>query len=180
MHAQNNTAADTIDECIYAVAQGYDQALERLYNLTSGAVYAYALSVTKNIDDAKDILHDTYIKVYESAHNYESRNKPMAWIFTIAKNLCYTKFRQQAHFADVSDEDLEKQFACENINSDDKLTVMQMLSTLADDERQIVVMHAMSGLKHKDIARILNIPLSTTLSKYNRAIKKLQKIFKEG
>jgi len=179
MHAQNNTAAD-IDECIYAVAQGYGQALERLYNLTSGAVYAYALSVTKNIDDAKDILHDTYIKVYESAHNYESHNKPMAWIFTIAKNLCYTKFRQQAHFADVTDEDLEKQFASENINSDDKLTVMQMLSYLNDDERQIVVMHAMSGLKHKDIAKVLNIPLSTTLSKYNRAIKKLQKIFKEG
>lgn len=179
MHAQKIPQRD-IDECIYAVAQGDDQALERLYNLTSSAVYAYALSVTKNVDDASDILHDAFIKVYESAHNYISQGKPMAWIFTIVKNLCYTSFRRQSRFVDISDEDLERQFAADETRSDDKLVVMQLLTNLDNLEREIVVMHAMSGLKHKDIARLLDMPLSTVLSKYNRALKKLQKVFKEG
>lgn len=178
MHAQRIPAKD-VDECIFAVAQGDDLALERLYRLTSGAIYAYALSVTKNTDDAKDVLHDTFVKAYESAHNYISHGKPMAWLLTIAKNLCYTIFRKQSRFADVPDEDIEAHFYNNEAPIDDKLAVKQMLSALDESERQIVVMHAISGLKHREIASMLDMPLATVLSKYNRAIKKLQKIFKE-
>jgi RNA polymerase sigma-70 factor (ECF subfamily) len=49
-----------------------------------------------------------------------------------------------------------------------------MLKLLSDEERQIITLHAVSGLKHRQIAELLDIPLSTVLSKYNRAIKKLQ------
>ena len=48
------------------------------------------------------------------------------------------------------------------------------LKDLSDEERQIVVMHAVSGLKHREIADLLRIPLGTVLSKYRRAIKKLR------
>lgn len=180
MHVQK-VAQQDVDECIFALSQGDDLALERLYNLTSSAVYAYALSVVKNADDARDVLHDTYIKVYESAHNYISHGKPMAWIFTIAKNLCYTVFRARTRFVDVPDEDIEGRYADDSVaTADDKLVIDQLLTVLSDDERQIVVMHAMSGLKHKDIARVLDMPLGSALSKYNRAIKKLQKAFEEN
>lgn len=179
MYAQKVPPRD-IDECIYAVAQGDDQALERLYNMTSSAVYAYALSVVKNADDARDVLHDAYIKVYESAHNYTSQGKPMAWIYTIVKNLCYTVFRRRSRFVYIPDEDIDGQFADDvTATAEDKLVIRQMLTILSDDERQIVVMHAMSGLKHKDIARVLEMPLGSVLSKYNRALKKLQLAFKE-
>lgn len=171
-------SAREVDECIFAIAQDCDGALERLYGLTCSAVYAYALSVLKNVYDAQDVMHDVYVKVYDSAHNYTSYGKPMAWILTIAKNLCYTRFRQQVRFCDVSDEELEKQFSDDaHISSDDKLVIVQMLKTLSDSERQIVVMHALSGMKHKDIAKTLEMPLATVLSKYNRALKKLQCIF---
>ena len=176
MQAQRIAAKD-VDECIFAVAQGDDLALERLYNLTSGAIYAYALSVTKNPDDAKDVMHDTFVKAYESAHNYISHGKPMAWLLTIAKNLCYTVFRKQSRFVDVSDEDIEARFCDDETPIEDRLVIDQMLSNLDEGERQIVVLHAVSGLKHREIAQMLNMPLATVLSKYNRAIKKLQKIF---
>ena len=48
------------------------------------------------------------------------------------------------------------------------------LTVLSDTERQIVVLHAVSGFKHREIAAMLNLPLPTVLSKYNRAIKKLR------
>lgn len=177
MYSQKIPTKD-IDECIFAVAQGDDLALERLYNLTSRSIYAYALSVTKNADDAQDVLHDTFVKAYESAHNYQTHGKPMAWLLTIAKNLCYTTFRRKSRFVDVPDEDIEARVADER-NPIDKLVVEQMLTRLDDNERQIVVMHAVSGLKHREIAQMLDMPLATVLSKYNRALKKLQKIFKE-
>ena len=176
MHA-HKIPPKSIDECIFAVAQGDDLALERLYNLTGDAIYAYALSVTKKPDDDRDVTHDTFVKVYESAHNYISVGKPMAWLLTIAKNFCYTLFRKQSRFADVPDEDIETRFPSDTTSVDDKLAVEQMLAVLDENERQIVTLHAVGGLKHREIASMLNMPLATVLSKYNRAIKKLQKIF---
>lgn len=44
----------------------------------------------KNTFDAMDVMQECIVKVYESAGNYRSRGKPMAWILTIAKNLCYS------------------------------------------------------------------------------------------
>lgn len=174
-------SASDVDECLYAVAQDDVDALSRLYDLTGGAIYAYALSITKNAYDAEDVTHDVYVKAYENAHSYVSQGKPMAWLMTIAKNLCYTRFRKQARIADVTDEDLEKQFDADpRLDAEDRIVVNACLSRLSDSERQIVIMHSMTGLKHRDIARILELPLATVISKYNRAIKKLQRIFGKG
>jgi RNA polymerase sigma-70 factor (ECF subfamily) len=62
---------------------------------------------------------------------------------------------------------------------EDKLVLETTLEILAEDERQIVLLHAVSGMKHKEIAKNLGIPLSTALSKYHRALKKLKENLKE-
>ena len=49
------------------------------------------------------------------------------------------------------------------------------LKTLGEEERQIVMLHAVSGLKHREIAALLGLSLPTTLSRYHRALAKLQK-----
>ena len=48
------------------------------------------------------------------------------------------------------------------------------MEQLSDGERQIVALHAVAGLRHRQIAALLELPLSTVLSKYARAIKKLK------
>lgn len=169
-----------IDRCIYGVANGDADALGNLYSLVAPSVYAYALTVLRNKFDADDVLQDCIVKVYENATVYQSQGKPMAWILTIAKNLCYTKFRQNAHSADITDEALEQQFADNTqMTVEDRLLVTKCLSQLQEQERTIVVMHALSGLKHREIAKLLDLPLSTVLSKYNRALKKLKQVISE-
>lgn len=163
-----------VDSAIVGVASGEEGALERLYALVGSAVYAYALSLTKNVYDAQDVLHDTLIKVYESAPNYTSQGKPMAWIITIAKNLCYGKFRQQ-RTVNLTEEELDRQLgSTSNSSVEDRLVVSKCLSELSEEERIAVVLHAVAGLKHREIAKHLNIPLATELSKYNRALEKLK------
>ena len=53
------------------------------------------------------------------------------------------------------------------------------LKTLGDEERKVVLLHAVSGLKHREIAQDLGLPLSTVLSRYNRALKKLKRYLTE-
>ncbi len=169
-----------IDKYIFDIAKGLPDALTELYNLTKGSVYAYALSVTKNVHDAEDVLHDTFVTVYQKAFQYRSRSKPMAWILTIAKNLCYQRFRQQGHFSDMPDDQLERYFVANtSISAEDRVTILACMQKLTDEQRQIVLLHAVSGLKHREIAKLLELPLSTVLSKYNRAIAKLKSIFLE-
>lgn len=58
---------------------------------------------------------------------------------------------------------------------EDKLVLRACMQQLEDDERQIVVLHAVSGFLHREIAHLMGMPLSTVASKYNRSLKKLKK-----
>ena len=53
-------------------------------------------------------------------------------------------------------------------------SVEQALGTLEEQARRIVLLHAVTGLKHREIAQLLELPLATVLSKYHRALKKLK------
>ena len=50
------------------------------------------------------------------------------------------------------------------------------LYSLSEEEQRIVLLHATTGLKHREIAHILDLALPTVLSKYHRALKKLKRI----
>ena len=52
--------------------------------------------------------------------------------------------------------------------------MQQALAALGEEERRIILLHAVTGLKHREIAALLELPLSTVLSKYNRALKKMR------
>ena len=84
--------ASYVDEnLIIRMAAGDGAAFKELYEQTSSAVYGFALSILKNKHDAEDVMHDAFIKVYTAAVTYKSMGKPLAWILTIVKNLCYSK-----------------------------------------------------------------------------------------
>ena len=61
----------------------------------------------------------------------------------------------------------------------DKVVLKAALEILKEEEREIVLLHAAAGLKHREIAEALGMPLATVLSKYNRAIKKLGQYLRE-
>ncbi len=166
-----------IDETLFVrIAEGEKEAFETLYTQSSSAVYAYALSILHNQEDAEDAMQETYLKIRGAAHLYQAKGRPMAWIFTIARNICLMKFRQQQHRThDPLDENMEDTNFTKIRDTEDRAVLMAAFRILSDEEKQIVMLHAVSGLKHREIAAMMRLPLSTVLSKYNRAAKKLRK-----
>ena len=59
---------------------------------------------------------------------------------------------------------------------EDRVTVNACLTELSDEEREIVLLHAVSGFRHREIAAFLDLPLPTVLSKYRRALNKLRRM----
>ena len=60
------------------------------------------------------------------------------------------------------------------------MVLAQTMNVLDFEERQIFILHAATGLKHREIAEILDLPTGTVLSKYSRAVKKMRKHLEEN
>ena len=172
---------DVLDGYIKEIAKEDTGALARLYESTKAAVYGFALSVLKNTHDAEDVLHDLYINVYSSAAGYKSKGKPLAWMLTITRNLCLLKLRERKKTSDIPMEDWEKAISeNDSMSFSDKMVIFEVMKALTDEERQIILLHAVAGFKHREIAEILDLALPTVLSKYQRSLKKLKKLITEG
>ena len=168
-----------LDGWLSKIASHDMEALSELYYSTSATVYAFALSILKNTQDAEDVLHDCYVNIFFAASTYRSAGKPLAWIMTITRNLCLQKFRVRQKIENPPPEDWESYLAAQtNISPEDKLVLEECMNRLSDEERQIVLLHAVNGFKHREIADILSLPLPTVLSKYSRALKKLKQYLK--
>ena len=164
-----------VEDYIFELANGDMQAMGLLYKAASPSVYAFALSVLKNTQDAQDVLHDTFVSVYTGAGSYRSSGKPMAWIITVTRNLCLKRLKDRDRTTQVSLEDWRDHLQlCTEMTTDDKVVLSQCMVRLSDDERQIVVLHAVAGFKHREIGQMMDLALPTVLSKYHRAIKKLR------
>lgn len=174
------TDAKKLDLYIERIANYDKDALAGLYHMTSASVYSFALSLLKNIQDAEDVLHDTYLQVYKTAASYKSMNKPLAWILTIARNLSLMKLRNRKKIVDSKPQDWNSAFeAIPSVTAEDRLVLVSCMDKLTDEERQIIMLHTVSGYKHREVAGFLKIPLSTALSKYHRAIRKLRILLSE-
>ena len=154
---------------------------ERIYLDYRDRVARYVGSRVANAQDAEDVLHDCFVNVYVSAKGYDSCGKPMAWLFTIARNLCLLRLRERGRTADIPPEDWEDGYGhAADVGPDDRLLLEHCMTRLSDEERQIVVLHAVAGFKHREIADIMDIPLPTVLSKYHRALRKLRTFLEKG
>ena len=151
----------------------YDRdALARLYRLTRTAVYGLALSYVKKPQDAQDIAQDAFVRIWDSAPQYQSQGSPMGWILTVTRNLALMNLRSRGRESGLEEEQwLAIPADTPSVSPEDRALLEQALGTLEEQSRRIVLLHAVTGLKHREIAQLLELPLATVLSKYHRALK---------
>ncbi len=171
---------EDLDNQIMKLASGETGALEELYRRTKAAVYGLALSIVRHPQDAEDVMQDTYLRVHQGAVRYSSKGKPMAWILTITRNLALDKVRSKP----AGDLPLEDEWFADS-KSDfseatlDRLVLGTALRKLSEEERQIVILRSVAQFKHREIAKLLGIPLGTALSRYHRSLSKLRAMLEE-
>ena len=170
--------AGTLEELLVRMGAGDRQALAELYDRTRAAVYAAALAILHSAADAQDAAQDTFVRAWEAADRYRSQGSAMAWLLTIARNTALDRLRQRGRQAELSDGEWDAIPAGAGVPPEDRALLQTALAGLGGDERQIVLLHAVSGLKHRQIAALLHIPVATVLSKYHRALKKLRVLLK--
>jgi len=151
-------------------------------------LYNYALRLTGNEDDAKDLLQDTYLKAFRFIDKYEKGTNAKAWLFRILKNSFINNYRKnvrtpdQVEYNEVEEfvdlikdhtaqsTDLRKDFY-DNLLEDEVVTAMD---SLTEEFRTIIILSDLEEMTYEDIAEILEIPLGTVRSRLHRARKAMQ------
>ncbi|MBQ3597428.1 MAG: RNA polymerase sigma factor [Clostridia bacterium] len=175
---QNKNAR--IEQLLLDVSNGDATSMGSLYDLIKTDVFAFAISKLANKQEADDVMQDTFIQIYKYAKQYQPQGKPLAWIFRIELNLIRRLFQLKTRNVQL-DEGIENTLSSQNM--EDKIInsafLNETLKILNEEEREVVTLRIVSGMKNNEIAKLLEKPLSTVLSKYNRAIKKMKLIVKE-
>ena len=169
-----------LQQLLLHIAGGERDALAALYQRTRTAVYGLALSYLRNAHDAQDLTQDVYVQVWDCAAQYRPTGSPMGWLLAVCRSLCLMRLRREERRAALSDEEWDAIPALEcGLDADERALLQGALANLNDEERRVVLLHAVTGMKHREIAALLELPLPTVLSKYRRALKKLRS-FLEG
>lgn len=148
----------------------------------SHALYPFALNLTRNSDDAKDLVQETVLRSLIYSEKFSSGTNLKAWLYTIMRNVFINNYRRNAKYRVVSDttEDGERIHAYEKTAYNDgetKLTMREIenaMENISPDFSVPFMMHY-QGYKYEDIAQTLSLPLGTVKSRIFFARKALQK-----
>lgn len=168
-----------LNKLVSTLQTGDMTVFDSIYHETKSVVYYTILSILKDKSRSEDIMQDTYLKALNKIHSFKPRYGFKSWIVTIARNLAineYNKRKRELSYDPSVDEYI---FGQEESTSEKELIVKEILDYLDETEREVVVMHVLGDMKHREISDILKKPIGTITWIYNKAIKKAQEKFRE-
>lgn len=170
---------DLIEACI----QGDRSAYYQLYKLYSRAMYNTACRITKNEQDAEDILQESFISAFEKLKSFSGNSTFGAWIKRIVVNKSINLLRKRhLHMLSLENSDLDMAEDERDGYKDFEYNVeiiKKAVEELPEGYRLVLTLYLFEGYDHAEIADILKISISTSKSQYNRAKKKLLQMLQE-
>jgi RNA polymerase sigma factor (sigma-70 family) len=156
-------------------------AQKELYTMYSAKMFGVCLRYMKNEADAKDLLHDGFIKVFDKLHLYHEGNLG-AWMGRIFVNMALTQFRKNARgpmFTELEWDIADEKVAEVTVDaSTDINKVLAAMQQLPDNYRTVLNLYAIDKLSHQEIADMLETTVSNTKSILSRARVKLKDLLK--
>lgn len=153
-----------------------EQTFEYIYDLTKKGVYIIIFNIIKDHDATQDVMQDVYLKMLNAIDTYQKKTNFYNWLLMIAKNQAIDYYRREKKIVHMDETDFQEQFQTNEDNPEQVDQFNSLLSVLNDDERQIVLLKIVDNMKHKDIAKILDMPLGTILWMYQEALKKMKEV----
>lgn len=169
---------------MHKIALGDMASLEALYEQHKIKVFRLALSMLGDIHLAEDVTQETFLRIQEHASTYCRDVSEAAWITTIARNLSYDYLRRRGREISHSLEqepgsksplvNALEQHAAERSDSISDLYYLNLVATLAPEEREIVNLRILADLSWKEIGRIMELKADACRKRYKRALEKLK------
>ena len=168
-----------IEEIIKGCLKGSRRDQELLYRKHSARLYAVCLQYSGNDDEAKDILQEGFIKIFENLHSYKFEGSFEGWMRRIVVNTALEKYRSRNNLYKVEDIDQIAETEAEPDGEDytglEAADLLEIIRELPPKYRMVFNLYALEGFSHKEISKMVNISEGTSKSNLSRARMILQR-----
>ncbi len=144
------------------------------------AAYNLARWLTRNADDAEDLVQDAYLRAFRSFDTFQGQDS-RAWLLAIVRNTCFTFLRKKG---DQPTAEFDEQIHTATdpfLNAESVLLNQAALGSLQDcmealplEFREAIVLRELEELSYKEISDIARVPVGTVMSRIARGRKRLQ------
>lgn len=161
---------------------------QKFYQTFYGKMLAVSMRYSENREEAKDILHDGFIKVFANLKEFEFKGSLEGWVKRIVTNTAIDTVRKKKNFLveldenrnyDIITDDYQENMEFEQFTKIRVETIMQLIQKLSPMYRTVFNMYVFDELTHKEISEQLNINIGTSKSNFAKARKNLIKLFEE-
>lgn len=156
--AENPVSPDDI--LLRRIANGDKDAFMQLYEDYADRLFVFCNRMMKDRDQAKDALQNALVKIYERAKLYQDGSNAKAWIYRLTRNVCIDMLRADKNHEEIDETQLPAmEPRARDVALQEALT--SEIEALPEIYREAVVLRDVQGHSYKEIAEIVEAPLST-------------------
>lgn len=160
----------TDEDLIYHLLDsGEDKYFNELIERYKDKIFNFVIRYLSSREDSEDITEDIFIKVYFKIDKFDkNKGSFKTWLFKIAKNTIYNKLKERK-MVKISYDDIYSDKEDIDLNIENNEIIQNAINKLKKDQKTIILLHYMEGLKYREIAKTLNMPENTIKTKIRRA-----------
>lgn len=182
-----------VDEDLILIEQftkGCIASYEELVSRYETKVHNLAMRLTRNSEDAEEVLQDVFMTVYRKIEGFQGKAKFSSWLYRITVNAAFMKLRKRRQNKTVSVEDMLPNFQdrvvadtssfgargdSRAINNEIREMLEQSIAKLPDEYRAVFVLRDIDGLSNKEVGEILGLSIPAVKSRLHRSRLMLRK-----
>lgn len=164
---------DNEKQLLNLVKQGDPMAMRTVYATYVRYLAAICSRYIINDEDVKDVLQDSFLKIFSSITSFEYRGKGSlkGWItrITVNETLKFLQKNNRFEFVEISEQEHDKPDEEPDVDALPSSVLFQLIRELPDGYRTIFNLYVIENKSHKEIAKLLDIKESTSASQLHRA-----------
>lgn len=158
------------------------------------AVYRFALRLSGSVDEAEDLVQETFLRAYNAWDQYERGTRAKSWLFTICRNVFLRRRERAQRHEEILSENVDRdgpgpeasnplwsstagfdpegEFFASIVDE----RIIEALADLPEEYRTAVVLSDIEGLPYAEIAEMVGVPVGTVKSRLFRGRRRLQEV----
>lgn len=184
---QSSSTRDESADWMLALVHGRESALRQIIDRWQAPLLHFVFRYVQNEADARDIVQETFVRVYQNRSKYRDGNSFSTWLFTIAVNLCRNRRRWERRHPtssvheQVQGEDGVESWVCPRPAPDrvamatERVRVIrEAIAELPHDQRTILLLYEYENLSYREIGEIVGCSERAVEARLARARAKLR------
>jgi RNA polymerase sigma-70 factor (ECF subfamily) len=178
-------------ELIERFQKGCSMSFNEIVSRYESKAYNLAMRLTRNTEDAEEVLQDVFVTVYRKVAGFEGKSKFSSWLYRITVNAAFMKLRKRRQDHSVALEDVMPNLhnvttlapqsiwsmPCDSlaVSNEVRIALESAIARLPEEYRAVFILRDIDGLSNKEVGDILDLSIPAVKSRLHRSRLMLRK-----